>query len=150
MSQPKRKVIDGMPMCSKCHHPRPPHWYSKDSTTPLGIGYQCRKCRQSNNKCVVNSPDVEVIPVSKVKTLVRAAVKMEEGSWERVVRRAAIATAQESVCVHVGSNYYSHYSAYVGVLEAARRLKLKVTVQHGKNEIYLTARATGERAVAAK
>lgn len=48
-----------------------------------------------------------------------------------------IGTQQECIVVWVGKSYLEHYAAYMGVLEAARRLKLKLRVQHGWSEIYI-------------
>ena len=93
-----------------------------------------------NGKTEIVDPDYQVIDISKIKLLPRLATKMAPGSWERVVRRVMIATPRECVVVWVGKNYLEHYAAYIGILEAARRLKIKLRVQHGAKEIYVSTR----------
>jgi hypothetical protein len=101
-------------------------------------------CRKNQSKTRIVDPDYDVIDISKINLLPRLAIKMAPGSWERVVRRAMIATERECVVVWVGRNYLEHYSAYMGVLMAARHLKVKLRVQHGAKEIYVTAATIGK------
>ena len=134
-----RKLLPGcLVRCSKCRHLRPLSWFTKDRHAPLGIGYQCRACRPKSNKVETGDPDFSVIPTSSVKPAPYSAIRMTAGSWERVLARAGICTPQETVAVNVGRSYYAHNSAQSGILEAARRLKMKVRVRHGINEVYVS------------
>lgn len=132
-----RQIINGQVRCSLCGHPRPVSWYSKDEHSPLKIGYRCRPCRSKGNKLKVVDPDYEVIHVSKVALLQSAPEKISAGAWERVIQRAAICTHIERVVVYVGKNYFSRHAATNGLFRSARRMKMKITVQHGKNEVYV-------------
>ncbi len=134
-----REIIDGQLKCSKCKHPRPVSWYAKDEhAKPLCLTYRCHLCRPTGIKTKITDPDYDVIDVSKVNLLPRLATKMAPGSWERVVQRAMISTPRECVVVYVGKSYLAHYAAYMGVLMAARHLKVKLRVQHGAKEVYVT------------
>lgn len=133
-----REVINGQIRCSKCRQPRPVSWYATDRhAPPLNITYRCRACRPSSNKLKVTEPDYEVIHVSKVKLLPSAQEKMSAGSWERVIQRAAICTSIERVVVYVGKNYIFRRSVVSGLFFAAKSLMVKITVQHGVNEVYV-------------
>jgi hypothetical protein len=127
-----------MPMCSGCKKPRPLSWYDKDASNPLGIHSRCKRCyKEKRGKLKIVDPDMDVIPVHEMKLLARSMEKMAEGSWERVVRRAMIATDQEAVVVYVGRNWYAHYTAWMNILKAAKRLKVKVWARHGDKEVYV-------------
>ena len=106
----------------------------------MGIGYVCRWCRPKSNKLAVVEPDADVIPVSRMRLLKPMNSKIAAGGWERIARRAALCVEGEVVRVSTGKNYLSHYATYHGLLSAGRRLKLNITIQHGKNELYLKAK----------
>jgi hypothetical protein len=124
--------------CSGCKHPRPFSWYTKDVHTLLGIGYLCRSCRPKGNKLKVVDPDYEVIRTVNAKPLRPEKEKMAAGSWERVVRRAALCAQYECVIVYVGKeNYLSRQSALSGLHLAAKRMKMKISIRHGRSELYV-------------
>lgn len=142
MPRRAREIVNDQLKCSKCKHPRPLSWFAKDKhAAPLFFSYRCRLCRPSGGKTEIVEPDSEVIDISKARLIPRLAQKMAPGSWERVVQRAMISTPQECVVVWVGKNYLDHRSACMGVLMAARHMKVKVRVQHGWKEIYVTKAA---------
>lgn len=138
-----RRVINGQVRCSLCKHPRPVSWYDKDQRAPLRIGYQCRACRPKGNKLKVVEPDYDVIHVSKIALLQSAPEKIAANAWERVIQRAAICTRIERVVVYVGKNYFSRHAAVNGLFRSARRIKMRISVQHGKNEVYVVVKGKG-------
>ncbi len=136
----KRQLVNGQIFCRGCDRLRPVDWFNRDRKMPLERGYRCRLCRGKKRKLHTVEPDAEVIPVSKIKPLKIPNERMAAGAWERVLKRAAICTPQEVVRVWTGTSYFVHHGAYSGLIHAARKLKIRVNIQHGEKEVYVTAR----------
>lgn len=132
-----RMVVHGYPVCSTCHHPRPPKWFNRNARTPLGLDYQCRECRGSRRKLQQSEPDAALIPISRATPLIPPLDRVAHGGWARVVRRAMLCTQQETIEVSVGRDYYSHNSAHRAIAAVAKRLKVLVAITHGRNCVYV-------------
>lgn len=138
MPRPARSINEqqGTLLCTKCGEQRPSTWFWNDKYSPSGKTRVCRVCRKKNNKVELITPHWEVVsrPEEKRATL---AVKVAPGSWERVVHHVRLLSSDVVIFIRCENSYRTHNTVEQGVRNAAKKLQVKVYIDHGDQGVYV-------------
>jgi len=129
---PRREIVNGLLVCSKCRQRRPVSWFAKDSSNPLALTYSCQECRKvaKPRKTLLLLPEPEIVDARDFPTFPDSPAKVERGRWERIVRLAAILERGQGLFIPFQGDYYRHHATDQALRSAARRLHTHAYVRH--------------------
>ena|SRR5690242_14959815 len=131
---PRRTINeDGTLRCSTCHKDRPLSWFHKDKNSLLGYTYTCRGCRA---KALPVEPDWAVVSAAEV-TVPEPSPRVPKGAWERVLNHVRLLDSSQAIKILCYNNFLRQYSIAMGLRYSAKRLGIKIHIQHGEGCIYI-------------